>query len=157
MSSELVDWPDPMSTLSLQYIQMPKNIFLLFLSRDHILFILFIYILAALSGMQDLRSLTRDWALATAMRLQSPHHWTSRGFLQDTSLWTSRNSPKLLSEGCCYPPGTDSDSGFRMFKCLPRLYYRTVWVEFRPQPSHSKVVLTLISVLQEVVGLEMRE
>lgn len=43
-----------------------------------------------------------------------------------------------------------------MFKCLPKLYYRTVWVEFRAKPSHYKVVLTIISVLQEVVGLEMR-
>lgn len=151
-----------MSILSLQCTQIFKTIFLLFLPRDHAFFILFIYILAALSGMQDLHSLTGDWTLATVVRPQSPHDWmdgdSSKILLYGHlgTAWSLEFLPNSSEVPFVYPmlsicattpakhcisyqlhiapirgvllsPGTDSDWGFRMFKCLPKLYYHTVW------------------------------
>ena len=84
----------------------------------------FILFLAALHGLQDLSSPTRDWTWALAVKVPSPNHWTAREFPQFyfqsfcSVIWI--NSVYALLSGQCgiWAVGVAYSLGLSFFKCL---------------------------------------
>ena len=116
------------------------------------------FFLAALRGLRDLSSPTRDWTWAPAVKAPSPNHWTARDFppclfffkvllrynthtIQFTHLKCIMQWVLVYSQGCT----TITTVNFRAFHHSPKKH-QTAQSSLHPTPAFSPAATNLLSV-----------